>query len=589
MEQLWPDDPRAMGGYRLLGRLGAGGMGQVYLGRSSGGRMVAVKLVHAELARDPLFRQRFRREVEAARRVGDRWTAPVLDADTESGTPWVATGYVPGPTLADTVEQHGPLPEASVLALASGLVRALQGVHACGLIHRDLKPSNVLVTIDGPRVIDFGIAWSVDASVATRTGALIGSPAFMSPEQARGEELSPASDIFSLGSVLAHAATGRRPFGEGLSGLHAVLFQVMQGDPQLGELSGPVRGLVESCLARAPQDRPSLDAILSSLPPFPDAWLPAAVVTELGRHAAGLLDLETPDLQAASGPPPRQPSGLASTDGKVGTHTISDRRRRTSRKWLVPVAGAAAVAVLTAASVMAFTGDGAGDEAGSPSGQDAKGVVPTAMLGTWEGEIESRDSWQWRRITLAQGELDQDVAKIMVARQGLLCEYVGKLASSSPAVALRARLTRSIPAGKCENDPPQTLTLKDGQVHWAAEKVTGPLERARHNAVPAALQGRWVGTDEFARRRQFLISGGAVGTEAVRAKLLNPSGGVVCDTLGVLVSADGPIIFLATRLLTQSSMCGLNPELQAFKQEGQGLVWGFGDGNTGNEARLQLS
>jgi serine/threonine protein kinase len=214
VDVLTPGDPRRIGGYRLLGRLGSGGMGRVYLGRSRGGRMVAVKLVHAELAHDPKFLRRFRREVEAARRVGGEWTAPVLDADTESATPWVATGYVPGPTLSETVERHGPLPESTVLALASGLARALQAIHACDLVHRDLKPSNVLVTIDGPRVIDFGIVRSAD-SVTTRAGALIGSPPFMSPEQARGAELTPASDVFSLGSVLAYAATGHRPFGSG--------------------------------------------------------------------------------------------------------------------------------------------------------------------------------------------------------------------------------------------------------------------------------------------------------------------------------------------------------------------------------------
>ncbi|MFC5746806.1 serine/threonine-protein kinase [Actinomadura rugatobispora] len=282
MEALRPEDPRRTGDYRLLGRLGAGGMGRVFLGRSRTGRMVAVKLVHAELARDPRFRRRFRQEIDAARRVGGAWTAPVLDADPESDTPWVATGYVPGPTLSETVERHGPLPEATVLALASGLARALQAVHGRHLIHRDLKPSNVLVTIDGPRVIDFGIVRSVDAGVATRTGALIGSPGFMSPEQVRGTPLTPAGDIFCLGSVLAYTATGRQPFSVGDSGLHALLFRVAQEPPDLGDLSGPVRDLVESCLAKDPTRRPSLAEILDSLPPVPPSWLPPDVISELG-------------------------------------------------------------------------------------------------------------------------------------------------------------------------------------------------------------------------------------------------------------------------------------------------------------------
>src|SRR5690606_26295315 len=221
VEALRPEDPRGAGAYRLIARLGAGGMGRVFLGRSARGRMVAVKLVHPELARDPDFRRRFRHEVEAARRVGGEWTAAVLDADTDSETPWVATAYVPGPSLQEVVDLHGPLPEASVLALAGALARALQAVHGNDLIHRDLKPSNVLVTIDGPRLIDFGIARSVDTGVATRTGTLIGSPGYMSPEQVRGAPLTPASDVFSLGAVLAYAATGRPPFGGGEGGVHA--------------------------------------------------------------------------------------------------------------------------------------------------------------------------------------------------------------------------------------------------------------------------------------------------------------------------------------------------------------------------------
>jgi hypothetical protein len=587
-----------MGDYQLLRRLGAGGMGQVYLGRSRSGRMVAVKRVHANLAKDPVFRRRFRREVEAARRVGGEWTAPVLDADTESEAPWVATGYVPGPTLADTVERHGPLPEASVLALASGLARALRAVHACRLIHRDLKPSNVLVTIDGPRVIDFGIVRSVDASVATRTGAVIGSPAFMSPEQARGAELSPASDIFSLGSVLAYAATGRQPFGAGLSGLHAVILQVAHGQAQLGDLSGPVRALVESCLVKAAEERPTLDAILGSLPPFPQTWLPAAVVTELGRHAAGLLDLEAPGLQAVPAPPSPmplpQPAGLAST-GRMGeTLTGPPRRRSASRKWLYPAAGAAAVAVIAAGSVFALAAADGRESSGRSrvtASPEATGVVPPAMLGTWEGEVEKADTdtWWHRRITLTQGELNQDVAKISVAKEpGMLCEYIGSLASSSPAVDLRARLTRSIPPGKCEDDPPQTMTLKGTQVRWAAGNVSGDLSRARNNAVPASLQGRWVGTDGWGKTREFVIGGGAVGTEAVQTSVGTP-GNALCKVAAVLISADDPIIFLSIRMTTPSPVCSLNGALQGFRLAGQGLTWGYGDARDGDEVVLRRS
>lgn len=222
MDQLIAEDPTHIGPYRLIARLGAGGMGLVYLGRSDVGRTVAVKVVQVEYAKDPEFRRRFAHEVAAARRVGGAWTAAVLDADTEARVPWVATQYVAGPSLYDVVARDfGPLPEDSVRSLAGGLARALSDIHAARLIHRDLKPQNVLVTVDGPRVIDFGIARALETlaeGALTRTGAVIGSPGFMSPEQVRGQRLTPASDIFCLGSVLAYAATGRSPSGPWTAG-----------------------------------------------------------------------------------------------------------------------------------------------------------------------------------------------------------------------------------------------------------------------------------------------------------------------------------------------------------------------------------
>ena len=211
-DQLRATDPRAIGPYRLTGRLGSGGMGDVFLGRSAGGRLVAVKVIRAELAEDPEFRTRFRNEVDAARRVNGLYTAPVADADVDGAVPWLATAYVAGPSLATAVESHGPLPVRSVLALAAGLAEGLGAVHAAGLVHRDIKPSNVLLAADGPRVIDFGIARGTHNTVLTLAGRIIGSPDFMSPEQAIGREIGPASDMFSLGGVLVFAATGLPPF-----------------------------------------------------------------------------------------------------------------------------------------------------------------------------------------------------------------------------------------------------------------------------------------------------------------------------------------------------------------------------------------
>ncbi|WP_282791146.1 serine/threonine-protein kinase [Streptomyces sp. CC224B] len=312
MEKLGPGDPQRIGAYRLLARLGAGGMGQVYLARSGRGRTVAVKLVREELAAQDEFRGRFRQEVEAARRVGGAWTAPVLDADTEAAIPWVATGYVAGPSLQTVVSHdHGPLPERSVRILAAGLANALKDIHAAGLIHRDLKPSNVLVTIDGPRVIDFGIARALETVTdggLTRTGALVGSPGFMAPEQVRGDRVTEAADVFCLGSVLAYASTGALPFGTANSGVHALMFRIAQEEPDLERVPESLRELIGHCLTKAPGDRPSLDDILDRTGAGDtlfegktrDPWLPGALVAQLGRHAVQLLEVEDPEGDAGA-------------------------------------------------------------------------------------------------------------------------------------------------------------------------------------------------------------------------------------------------------------------------------------------------
>ncbi|MGP4113342.1 protein kinase domain-containing protein [Streptomyces sp. 4N509B] len=310
MEALEPDDPTTIGPYRLLGWLGSGGMGRVYLGRSGSGRTVAVKVVHSDLARDPEFRRRFRAEVEAARRVSGVWTAPVLEADTESTVPWVATGYVAGAPLRQVVnpDLHGPLPEQTVWALAFGLAHALTEIHDSGLIHRDLKPSNVMVTLEGPKVIDFGIARAVDASVVTRTGGTLGSPGYMPPEQITNDQpLTGAVDVFALGAVLAYAATGVQPFSWDEAHLHTVQYRVMNLEPHLGPEDGPLggelRALVARCLAKDPAQRPALAEII----PLAEAragtafWLPQGLTAWLGRNATKLLDLDGPPAPVMPG------------------------------------------------------------------------------------------------------------------------------------------------------------------------------------------------------------------------------------------------------------------------------------------------
>ncbi|MFJ7176746.1 PQQ-binding-like beta-propeller repeat protein [Streptomyces massasporeus] len=309
METLQPDDPVELGTYRLLRRLGAGGMGRVYLARSPGGRTVAVKVVRPDLAADGDFRDRFRHEVEIARAVSGRFTAPVVDADPDAPLPWLATSYVLGPDLTDVVAAHGALPEHTVRALAAGLAAALQEVHAAGLIHRDMKPSNVLLAADGPRVIDFGIARAVDGNRMTQTGVVVGSPGYMSPEQALGENIGTASDVFSLGAVLAFAATGRGTFGHGAASHASLLYQVVHGEPDVEGVPQQLLGLVRACLAKDPAHRPVPAEILEALAPqgvegVLSDWLPSAVASTIATHAAGILDLEAPQRA--------QPTGAAS-------------------------------------------------------------------------------------------------------------------------------------------------------------------------------------------------------------------------------------------------------------------------------------
>jgi hypothetical protein len=308
VKPLGQGDPHALGQYRLLRALGAGGMGRVFLGRSAQGRMVAVKLIHPQFAAEPEFRRRFEREVAAAVRVGGQWTAPVLDADTAGEVPWVATGYVPGPPLQQVVDElYGPLPEATLWRLADWLAQALTTIHDAGLVHRDLKPSNVLLTVDGPKVIDFGIARAADSSVLTNTGAVVGSPGFMSPEQVRGERLDARSDVFSLGAVLAYAANGAGPFQTEDSAVHALMYRVVAEPPELGRLTGPLRELVAGCLAKAPGDRPTpadIARVAAGHAGGGGPWLPPELTDRLARDAAALLDLEAP----APGPEPTQMS-----------------------------------------------------------------------------------------------------------------------------------------------------------------------------------------------------------------------------------------------------------------------------------------
>ncbi|MEU6934896.1 protein kinase [Streptomyces sp. NPDC046374] len=499
MDQLTAEDPPYIGPYRLIARLGAGGMGRVYLARSEGGRTVAVKVVQTEFAQHTEFRARFAREVTAAKRVGGSWTAAVLDADTEAETPWVATQYIPGPDLhAVVAEQHGPLPEQSVRVLANRLALALRAIHEAGLVHRDLKPSNVLVTVDGPRVIDFGIARALDSisgdSLQTRTGMVIGSPGFMSPEQVRGLQVTPASDVFCLGSVLAYAATGRQPFGATGNGLHAQLFRVAEEEPDLDGLPEALLELVRECLRKDPAQRPTPEQVAArTTAEGADEWLPGALLGRLGRHAAQLLDFDplrphtalvpgqgpAPSAparpvpaprhtQAPATPQPRTPPerhpvqapAASPSDALAYAPTVGpgfeetarshvpaqapDRRRRPA-----VVAGTAAVVVLVAVGGLLALRPWQGGTGESPSLS-----APKALQGSWEAPLALRDRDDLRiEGVLARLRVDaKGTAEYSLLNEERLCVWESTITQSkSDAIALgTSRLKRAIPKSEAE-------------------------------------------------------------------------------------------------------------------------------------------
>ncbi|MBT2480624.1 serine/threonine-protein kinase [Streptomyces sp. ISL-94] len=305
-QPLAADDPTTVAGYRLAAKLGAGGMGKVYLSYTPGGRPVAIKVIRPEFGEDPEFRRRFAQEVQSAQRVQGLFTAPVIDADTDGAQPWLATAYVPGPSLADAVVAHGALPVEAVLLLIAGMAEALHVIHGAGIVHRDLKPSNVLLAADGPRVIDFGIAYAADATSLTGSGVTIGTPSFMAPEQAAGRKVTPATDIFALGQVAAYAATGTPAFGEGTS--HGVLYRIVHEQPDLSGVPERLTELVTRCLAKDPEARPTIAEVIrlcqtanaETVLRRPEDWLPSSVAADITVRAAAPAPVQTPPPPAAA-------------------------------------------------------------------------------------------------------------------------------------------------------------------------------------------------------------------------------------------------------------------------------------------------
>ncbi|MEV5602966.1 protein kinase [Streptomyces sp. NPDC052299] len=305
-QPLAADDPTTIAGYRLAAKLGAGGMGKVYLSYTPGGRPVAIKVIRPEFGEDAEFRRRFAQEVQSAQRVQGLFTAPVIDADTQGAQPWLATAYVPGPSLADAVVEHGALPVDAVLLLIAGMAEALHVIHGAGIVHRDLKPSNVLLAADGPRVIDFGIAYAADATSLTGSGVTIGTPSFMAPEQAAGRKVTAATDIFALGQVAVFASTGTPAFGEGTS--HGVLYRIVHEEPDLAGVPERLMELVGRCLAKNPEDRPSVAEVIQlcqtanaeTVLRRPEDWLPKPVAADITVRAAAPAPVQTPPPPSAA-------------------------------------------------------------------------------------------------------------------------------------------------------------------------------------------------------------------------------------------------------------------------------------------------
>ena len=372
VQELQPGDPEFIGPYRLLGQLGSGGMGRVYLGISAGGRRVAVKVIRPELAANPEFRARFRREVAAARTVNAIFTAVVADADVDAPAPWLATAYVAGPSLAEAVREHGPLPADSVRALAAGLAESLTAIHAAGLVHRDLKPSNILLAEDGPRVIDFGISRTAEATSLTSTGLVVGSAGFMSPEQAEGGVVGSPSDMFSLGAVLAFAATGKGPFGSGSTA--ALVFRVVYGSPDLDQVPAQLRPLIERCLAKAPGDRPTAADFLAQIGPvrLVTGWLPEAVLHTASdpEVRAAVKDSrptaippDTGETLVSGGHPPSPPAAAGPPQSGPGPVLRKRRfRRRPALAWAAGV-----LLAVSAATALVLNSVNSRSQAGSPS------------------------------------------------------------------------------------------------------------------------------------------------------------------------------------------------------------------------------
>lgn len=440
MTSLSTGDPESIGGYTLLGRLGAGGMGVVYLGVSASGRQVAVKLVHGLYAQEEEFRTRFRQEIAAARRVSGAFTAPVVDADPDADQPWMATLYVPGLSLAEVVKKDGPLSGRELRALGLGLTEALRDIHRAGLVHRDLKPANVLMTEDGPRVIDFGISRAADNQSLTMTGRVIGTPPFMSPEQlASPRDVTPASDVFSLGSLMVFAAVGTGPFDA--DSPYMTGYQVMHEPPDLDGVPEALLRIVERCLDKDPAARPELadlHRMFQALPELPE-------LPELGESDA----TAAPKARESAKPRPRPaPWGATTASASAVTRTGKGRRAR------MLLAGLGTALAVTGLSI------GVGV---SVSGRDTT-TTANATATTTARAASLPDGWRpWRtalRSDVKGVPLDYQTLGCVADKSALFCGGTGfTVARIDPASGRTLWRTGTRPQGV------QPIGVRDGLVY----------------------------------------------------------------------------------------------------------------------------
>ncbi|MFE5240882.1 MULTISPECIES: serine/threonine-protein kinase [unclassified Streptomyces] len=391
-------DPERVGPYRIVGRLGSGGMGRVYLARSPGGRATAVKVVHDELAENPSFRARFRREVAAARRVKGPFTAPLADADTDADVPWLATAHVPGLSLGAAVAAHGAWPEWSVRALGSGLAEALGAIHRADVVHRDLKPSNVLLIPDGPRVIDFGISVAAEDTKLTTTGAVVGSPGYLPPEQLVGREVGPAGDVFALGALLVYAATGTGAFGGGPA--YGVTYRVVHEEPGLEGLPGGLVDLVTRCLAKDPLQRPGVPELIEELGGWEGAdgtrgtftgatWLPDPVAADvMALRVDPLPDVSVTAAPADTDLPTAAATPTAVATARLGVAPPAPPAGRFRQRRTAVVAAAGTVVVLAVVAGLLLPRAFSGPQGGGADGKESS-TAPSAVA----KQLTVREEW----------------------------------------------------------------------------------------------------------------------------------------------------------------------------------------------------